>query len=647
MSAPKLLARILRIERHEKGPRVFVLGRRVHEVELGFWILGLLAIGALTHRVHGDMATWIALFAALFFIAKDFRDLIPSQRDTGSWSLGFHRRVAPLREHRPLDLVPLLAGLITAVIGVFNLLSALTPNIRWRGRLLIQYGGIGHVPLFHALVLPAAATLLIAAFYLARRRRRACQLALVLLVALAALNLLKGLDFEEAAVDLAAAALLWFGRDSFHVHHAPVTLRSAAWRIPLLVVGVALLVAVVAAVAAPGRASLLMIVREAGDLLLWQQGPVRFHDELRSIPLAVELLSAGMLMTVAYLLFRPLAAPHSLPDPEVRKAAVDLVRSYGTDTLAFFKLRRDKHYLFTADRAAFVGYRTGRGTLVVSGDPVGPADRIPDIVQEAYRFASRRGLRLAVMGASAELVPVWEQVGLRSFYLGDEAVVSVPEFSLEGRPIRKVRQSISRLEKAGFAAELTAVGQLDPAALAELERVSEAWRGGAAERGFSMALDTLFDPDYADTLVLVARDETGAIRGFLHFVPSYGRSAMSLAFMRRDPDTPNGLTEFMVVQAILLLRERGVEELSLNFAAFARLLHSPQGRKERALGWLVGKLNPYFQIESLYRFNAKFFPRWESRYVLYEGVAGLPRAAFAIALLEGQLPQRKSRRNAA
>src|SRR5207244_9234423 len=120
-------------------------------------------------------------------------------------------------------------------------------------------------------------------------------------------------------------------------------------------------------------------------------------------------------------------------------------------------------------------------------------------------------------------------------------------------------------------------------------------------------------------------------------VPSYGRPAMSLSFMRRDRSTPNGLTEFLVVRAIELLRERGVEELSLNFAAFARVLHGPRGPLDWLLRAFVSLANPFFQIESLYRFNAKFFPRWEPRYVLYESMLGLPRVGLAALLAEGQL----------
>jgi lysyl-tRNA synthetase class 2 len=162
-----------------------------------------------------------------------------------------------------------------------------------------------------------------------------------------------------------------------------------------------------------------------------------------------------------------------------------------------------------------------------------------------------------------------------------------------------------------------------------------------------MAMDSIAGEHDEQTLVVLARDESDParpVRGVLHFVPCYGRPAMSLSFMRRDPETPNGLTEFMVVRAIELLRERGVDEISLNFAAFAKWMHSPDRRCERVLGKLIALANPFFQIESLYRFNAKFFPRWEPRYLVYEGLFGLPRASLAALWAEGQLPKPELRR---
>ena len=284
-----------------------------------------------------------------------------------------------------------------------------------------------------------------------------------------------------------------------------------------------------------------------------------------------------------------------------------------------------------------MGYRIENGVLLLSGDPVGPAEAFPRLLNELRAFADVRGLKLGAVGASERLCPLYETLGLRTVYLGDEAIIDLDRFSLEGRPIRKVRQSVSRLSKAGYHAELHELEALDHDTVEEIEGVLERGRDGVPERGFSMTMDSLCGEYDRDTIVVLARDEQRAIRGVLHFVPCYGSATVSLSFMRRDPGTPNGLTEFLVVKAIELLHACGLSEMSLNFATFARWMHSPDRRAERVLGKLVALGNPFFQIESLYRFNAKFFPRWEPRYFVYEGRLGLPRAVVAGMWAEGQL----------
>ncbi len=544
--------------------------------------------------------------------------------------------------------LPPLAAALVGLSGLVNIASALTPDIRWRGHLLLQVEALETVRFFHALALPAGAALLLLAPYLLRRRRRALQFTLVLLAAIGVLNILKGLDFEVALVGWGVAALLYAGRAQFAVQSPPLTPRSALWRVPA-VAALGLALVAVADLVDHGRLRLGRLVGESSALLQFRRGAVRFESHTARafghtvrfawIPLGVHFVEVGTLLLIAYLVFRPLTAPNAWPAASVRRLAVDLVRAHGRDTLSFFKLRPDKHYYFNAERTAFVGYRVEAGTMLVSGDPVGPAEAFPGLLLEVRRFARTRGLKLAAVGASEALLEIYDGLGLRSLYLGDEAIIETAGFSLEGRAIRKVRQSVSRLAKAGYLAQLSSPAQLTEAERQAVDRVLELGRHGKPERGFSMAMDSVRCDCEQDTLFVLARDADGEVRGVLHFVPCYGRDAVSLSFMRRDPQTPNGLTEFLVVSAVELLRERGIAELSLNFATGARFIHSPANRIERLAGWLLCKLDRHFQIESLYRFNAKFFPRWKPRYVVYEGALGLPRASLAAMWAEGQLPK--------
>ncbi len=619
---------MVRLERHPSGPRVHVLGRRVHECHLGL-ALGVAAV-SLAALEHRRVALGLAVFA-LWLVAKDWRDLFPRLRDTANWRLGIHRVPAPLRERRRLEGLPTLAAAVALAVGAVNLASALTPNVVWRGHLLLQVEPVELVPLFHTLAVPASVALIVCAFYLGRRRHRAWQAALALLVVLGALDLVKGFDIEEAALSFAAAALLWVGRGGFYVRHdlpdRSVLLRALAATTASVTV-VAGFVVAIAHVDSPR-----LVAHETADLLLWRQGPVAFGDDAAWLPFAAGMIALGGLLALAYAAFRPLAPPGE-PTRGQRRLAGELVRAHGRDTLAFFKLRRDTQYLFSSDRRAFVGYRVEGKVMLLSGDPVGDPGSLPLLLRETCAFAERHGLRLGAVGVGRSTLPLFRDAGLRAMYIGDEAIVETAKFSLEGRAIRKVRQSVSRLEAAGYSIEAEELGRLDPPTRAELAAVSARWLDGAPERGFSMAMDSLDAAHQPDSVVVLARDGDNRICGFLHFVPSHGRPAMSLSFMRRDYATPNGLTEYLVVKAIELMRERGIEELSLNFAAFARLIRA-QGAAARALA----SLDRFFQVERLYRFNAKFDPHWQPRYLVFEGALGLPRVGLAAMLVEGQLPR--------
>jgi lysyl-tRNA synthetase class 2 len=556
-------------------------------------------------------------------------------------------------DHRRL---PLAGAALTALAGLVNIASALTPDIRWRGHLLLQVEGVGVLRVFHALALPAGGALLLLAPYLLKRRRRAMELTVGLLVVIGLVNLLKGLDYEECAFGWIVALLLFAGRGQFSVDHEPLRFRSAIWRVPLIgALGLALVSFVDWLTS--GRPKADTILDESSALVRFKPGHLHFEDHtLRAfghvvsfqwIPLAIHFVEISTLLGMAYVLFRPLAAPTAWPTAAVRRLANQLVRQHGHDTLSFFQLRPDKHYFFNAGRTAFVGYRVEAGTLLLSGDPVGPPEQFADLLLELRRFARTRGLKLAALGASTRLVEIYEGLGLHSLYLGDEAVVSTSEFSLEGRPIRKVRQSVSRLTKAGYTSQLCTLAEIDAATLEQMQGVLETGRIGNCERGFSMAMDGVECPNQQDTLFVLARDGEGALKGVLHFVPCYGRKAMSLSIMRRDPSTPNGLMEYLVVVAIEHMRERGIEELSLNFAALAKTIREPQNAFEKVLGRTASALDGYLQIESLYRFNVKFKPRWEPRYLVYEGRLGLIRAVTAAMWAEGQMPKPKiPRRNA-
>jgi lysyl-tRNA synthetase, class II len=539
---------------------------------------------------------------------------------------------------RARDHVPLVLGLATAFAGAVNVASALTPELPVRVRQLVTATPAADLRLAHALALPAGLALLGVARPLARRRRRALHLALALLLAAGVLNILKGLDVEEAALSWGVAWVLWHSRSAFWVRHERARLGTVLRRCAVIALGT-IVTAVLAVAIAAGHASGPLDGGVVGTALsgLGLAHVTAFSEPFRWLPLGLGVLGVAAATAIGALLLAPLR-PRLVSSALDRSRAAALIRIHGSDTLSAFKLRGDLHRRWSPDGSAMAAYRVEAGTLLLAGDPVGPAEAHSQMLEQMRDYAREHGLALGAVGASESFTATARSAGMRHLYLGDEAMLCTGEMDLSGGPRKSLRKAVNRIARNGYRAELSTVADLTPAMREELERVSECWREGAPERGFSMAHDTLVDELLPDALVLAARNGDGRIRGFLHFMPVYGRPLASLGFMRRERDTPNGLTEFMVVEAARQLGEAGIEEFSLNFSAHGRWLRAPANIVERALAAILRVADRWFQVERLLRFNAKFEPRWQPRYLLFERAAHLPRVAFAAMVVEGQLP---------
>jgi lysyl-tRNA synthetase class 2 len=496
----------------------------------------------------------------------------------------------------------LLLGAAAAVVGVVGIVSALTPEFANRSdfvRGLLPPGVPGAA---RVLALSFGLGLVWLSRLLARRRRRAWQLGVALVAGISLAHLAKGLDVEEASLGLLLLVALVRYRKRFDVPGDPSSVR------PLLTTASAFV----------ALAALTFELERRG-----LEG-ARWEDLLAAVTL---LLTARAL----YLWLRPVS-DRIRQSADERRIARRLVQTHGDDSLAFFSLRRDKNYFFSPTRDSFLAYKVVAGVALVSGGPIGAREEFRDLLAEFRRVCHARGWRLALLGVHADLVPVACALGLRAIKLGDEAVVRPAQFSLEGRSVRKVRQSVARLERAGFTVDVVAAGEVGPRLRAELERVSDVWRGANAERGFSMAMDDPFrEPE---TLFAVASNG-GRVGGFLHLVPS--AHGYSLGAMRRDPATPNGLMEYLIVQTLGWARAIGADELSLNFCVFADVLADPAGHLQRAARSILRAGDRVFQLERLLRFSRKFAPEWRPRYVCVERVSDIPLVAVAYLWVESLL----------
>ncbi|HVO55255.1 MAG TPA: phosphatidylglycerol lysyltransferase domain-containing protein [Solirubrobacterales bacterium] len=437
-------------------------------------------------------------------------------------------------------------------------------------------------------------------------------------------------------------ALVWFRRD-FRAHGDPGSLLQAAVFVPAYLVFVFVFATITLFAERDNIPQPLTFwgnVETAYKGMIGLDGPYTYSREVFGDFFEITLIMLGVIgfLTFLFLLLRTFVQAEP-PSAERRRHAEDIVRHWGDDTLDYFALRRDKNYFFSADGRSLIAYLYVRGTAMVAADPIGPPADTARTVDEFLDFCAQRAWRVAFFAVREADAEIYRERGMHPIYLGDEAIVHPDRFSLEGAGMKAARTAVNHIAKS-HSFELIAETEASEELIAELNEISAEWRDGSPERGFTMELGEEVEGTNPDFVIAIAREQGGRVAGFLRFVPVYGEQpGYSLDLMRRRPDSANGLTEFLISEAALALGSRGFRRLSLNFAAWGRLLDSAEdaGLGSKLQRLMAKGLNPFFQIQSLRDFNQKFDPEWVPRSVVIDDASDLPRVAMLYASVEGFL----------
>ncbi|MEX3100397.1 hypothetical protein DF268_26645 [Streptomyces sp. V2] len=557
------------------------------------------------------------------------------------------RRV--LRGPRP-ESVPVLVGRACAVVGLLDVAAGVFPRFRHsRMHSLAEVlpGSFG--PFAAALSLSAGILLLLLAHGLKRGKRRAWRAAVALLPAGAAAQFTYRHSPVGVIISVALLVALIVYRDQFDALPDPRSRWRALANFILMGAGSLALGMVIVSVHSErmvGDPSVADRLTHVVYGLFGFEGPVDYAGNT-SWTVAFSLGALGWVtaLTTIYLAFRPEHPAAQLTEEDETKLRALLEKHGRRDSLGQFALRRDKAVVFSPSGKAAVTYRVVSGVMLASGDPIGDVEAWPGAIERFMDEAKAHSWTPAVMGCSETGGEVWtRETGLDALELGDEAVVDVADFSLAGRAMRNVRQMVKRIERAGYETRVRRIRDLGDTELERIRRAADDWRGTSTERGFSMALGRIGDPSDGDCLIATAHkadditDAYGDLKAILHFVP-WGDDGASLDLMRRDRSADPGMNELLIVAALQAAPKFGITRVSLNFAMFRSALARGEkigaGPVLRAWRGLLVFLSRWFQIESLYKFNAKFQPRWEPRFVVYRNSGDLPRIGIAALQAEG------------
>ena len=534
--------------------------------------------------------------------------------------------------------MPITTGWLCLLIGLADIVGVAIPGLHLHYRLhnisAFVPGTMTNVASTATVII--GLLLLMLSHGLRRRKRRAWQAATVLLAFSVVIHVVHPPYRIQGLAAAALLAVMLFFRDEFYAVGDPRTRWRAAW----------VFVGVLVADVAIGLTYILLARHLAQDYSLWQRvvhvayglvgvsGPVRFVPDSRAdlFNLLTSALGVFTLLVTAYLFLRPAKLAARPSEADSRRISELLDRYGDRDSLGYFALRSDKNVIWSPTGKACIGYRVVSGVMLGSGDPIGDPEAWPGAIHAFLDEAARHAWVPAVMGCGELGAEIWCREGeLTALELGDEAIVEVADFTLQGRSMRNVRQMVARVCRQGYVANIRRVADIDRDEIDRLISRADSWRGSPTERGFSMALGRVGGPGDGQCVIATAT-ENGVLRGLLHFVP-WGSDGLSLDLMRRDRSAQPGVNDFLIVEAIKAAHALGVKRISLNFAVFRAALERGErigaGPVLRVWRRFLVFISRWFQIESLYKFNAKFCPVWVPRFFVFPGTKDAVRVGMA------------------
>ncbi len=293
----------------------------------------------------------------------------------------------------------------------------------------------------------------------------------------------------------------------------------------------------------------------------------------------------------------------------------------------------DKQLLMAKSERALLMYGVEGRSWVSLGDPVGDPDDFQDLIWMFRSRTFRHGGWPVFYQVTPAYLPLYIDAGLGLLKLGEEAVVDVGGFSLEGGARAGMRKTVRKAEKEGATFEILE-GEDVRTEMNRLAEISDAWLvdKNAKEKSFSLGS---FSREYMAHFSVAVAKVDGRVVAFANVLQGGDGREFSLDLMRYDPATsPSGVMQYVFAQALLWGKERGFTRFSMGMAPLSGLESGPLAPLSARLGALVFRHGEHFyNFQGLRAYKEKFDPVWEPRYLASPGGLALPRIVGNIATL--------------
>ncbi|MBV6622567.1 MAG: bifunctional lysylphosphatidylglycerol flippase/synthetase MprF [Rivularia sp. (in: Bacteria)] len=526
-----------------------------------------------------------------------------------------------------------IASTLTALVGIVNLLSAVTPNLPKRTELLQPFIPFEVRASSHFLAAITGFILITLAANLLRRKRVAWLLTVGVLIVSITLHLLKGLDYEESILAVVLLIQLILMRGVF-------TAQSDR---PSIAQGIRVLIVALLFTLAYGTVGFFLLDKQYSvnfNLLEALQQTLAMFFTFDNAGLqpttkfgrffadSIYFVGATTLTYALFMLLRPVLLRTTFETE--RQYAKEIVEQYGKSSLARLTLFNDKAYYFSDTGKSVIAYVPKGRAAVALGDPIGPEEDRKNVIKGFQEFCNRNDWYPSFYQTLPSDIDLYKSLGFKVIQIGEEAIVDLKTFTLEGKAGKNLRTAVNRFNKLNHQVKFYQPPISDEL-LEKLKIVSDEWLKmmQGSEKRFSVGW---FDFDYLrDCEIATVETDKGEISAFANIIPEYQLNEITIDLMRRKLEVEHGTMDFLFISMFKYFKEKGYDSFNLGLSALSGVGENQESpRLEKALHYLYEHLNRFYSFQGLHGFKEKFKPRWEPRYLVYPSLTSLPDVIIAL-----------------
>lgn len=513
-------------------------------------------------------------------------------------------------------------ALLIFALGFVNLISGLSPAIHWRMHLIEQYLPVSTVHASNDLIIAAGVVLVVTSAFLLRGLRSAWIIALVVSVVSVIANITKAIDYEEAIFAAVVCIILIATHNQYQVRSKKQLVQTGL-KVAIGVWVTGVIFGIIGFYFMREKnfgvnLTFLQSVKYTLQNFVLLETDLVPHTKLaKGFLRAINVMGIGSIAFLIYTFLRPFVYNRK-EEQEQYDYAKNTIRKYGESAAEYFKVYPDKLIFTTPGVDGFISYKSANDFALTLGMPVCEKDELvyKKMIDAFEKYCEQQGLKTAYYRVDEQYLPFFYSLGKRSLAIGQEALVDVTTFSMDGKKRQNLRTARNNLMKKGYSCKI-----IEPPVpgniLQQLRAVSNDWLNKLGEEEMVFSQGMFLEEEVRLHTILYLEAPDGRIVAFLDLIPDYKKNEARYDLIRKVADEYNGCLDMLMVELIFYCKENGYQTLNMGMAPMSGI-DVPKDIPERTIKFAYENIGRFRHYKGLRFFKEKFDPVWENKYLIYE-----------------------------